>query len=59
MENNNAELIEQLSEEELLAQLDEQHRIRIEKLNELKADGKNPYETTKFHPYCTADKGQL
>ena len=29
MENNNSEQIEELSEEELLAQLDEQHRIRI------------------------------
>ena len=47
MENNNAEQVE-LTEEELLAQLDEQHRIRIEKLNELKANGKNPYEITKF-----------
>lgn len=35
MENNNAEQVE-LTEEELLAQLDEQHRIRIEKLNDLK-----------------------
>ena len=56
MENNNSELIEQLSEEELLAQLDEQHRIRIEKLNELKADGKNPYETTKFDFTHTAQQ---
>ena len=47
MENNNAEQVE-LTEEELLAQLDEQHRIRIEKLNDLKANGKNPYEITKF-----------
>ena len=47
MENNNAEQVE-LTEEELLAQLDEQHRIRIEKLNDLKANGKNPYENTKF-----------
>ena len=31
-----------------VAQLDEQHRIRIEKLNDLKANGKNPYEITKF-----------
>ncbi len=46
MENNNVEV--ELTEEEALAQLDEQHRIRIEKLNELKANGKNPYETTKF-----------
>ena len=36
MENNNAEQVE-LTEEELLAQLDEQHRIRIEKLNDLKS----------------------
>ncbi len=48
MENNNAEQNVELSEEELLAQLDEQHRIRIEKLNDLKANGKNPYEITKF-----------
>ena len=47
MENNNAEQVE-LTEEELLAQLDEQHRIRIEKLNDLKVNGKNPYEITKF-----------
>ena len=47
MENNNAEQVE-FTEEELLAQLDEQHRIRIEKLNDLKANGKNPYEITKF-----------
>ena len=47
MGNNNAEQVE-LTEEELLAQLDEQHRIRIEKLNDLKANGKNPYENTKF-----------
>jgi lysyl-tRNA synthetase class 2 len=47
MENNNAEQVE-LTEEELLARLDEQHRIRIEKLNDLKANGKNPYEITKF-----------
>ena len=33
MENNNAEQVE-LTEEELLAQLDEQHRIRIEKRQE-------------------------
>ena len=44
MENNNAEQVE-LTEEELLAQLDEQHRIRIEKLNDLKANGKNPSQS--------------
>ena len=50
MENNNAEQVE-LTEEELLAQLDEQHRIRIEKLNDLKANGKSAY-------YTAADKQQ-
>ena len=45
---NNAQQDAMLTDKELLAQLDEQHRIRIEKLNELKASGKNPYETTKF-----------
>ncbi len=39
---------EELSEEELQEKLSEQHRIRLEKLAQLKAEGKNPYETTKF-----------
>ncbi len=39
---------EELTEEEELAALSEQHRIRIEKLNKLKADGKDPYTITKF-----------
>lgn len=39
---------EELSEEELLENLSEQHRIRIEKLNKLKADGKDPYIITKY-----------
>lgn len=39
---------EELTEEELLEKLSEQHRIRIEKLSALKAEGKNPYEVTKF-----------
>ncbi len=38
----------EITEEQYLEQLSEQHRIRIEKLNQLKADGKNPYEITKF-----------
>ncbi len=38
----------QLTEEQYEEQLSEQHRIRIEKLTELKANGKNPYEITKF-----------
>ena len=46
-ENINQENIE-LTEEQLQEQLSEQHRIRIEKLTQLKADGKNPYEITKF-----------
>ena len=39
---------EELTEEEELANLSEQHRIRIEKLNKLKTDGKDPYTITKF-----------
>ena len=39
---------EELTEEELLANLSEQHRIRIEKLNQLKAQGNDPYVNTKF-----------
>ena len=44
---NNTELSE-ITEEQYQEQLSEQHRIRIEKLRQLKADGKNPYEITKF-----------
>lgn len=39
---------EELSEEEQLENLSEQHRIRIEKLNKLKVDGKDPYIITKY-----------
>ena len=42
-ENQNTENIE-LTEQELT----EQHRIRLEKLNDLKAAGKNPFEITKY-----------
>ena len=45
---------EELTEEEELANLSEQHRIRIEKLNKLKADGKDPYTITKFEVTQTA-----
>lgn len=38
----------ELTEEELRAQLDEQHRVRIEKLDGMKAAGKDPYTITKF-----------
>ena len=34
---------EELSEEELQEKLSEQHRIRLEKLAQLKAECKNPY----------------
>ncbi len=39
---------EEMTEEKLLENLSEQHRIRIEKLNKLKAEGKDPYIITKF-----------
>ena len=42
-ENQNTENVE-LTEQDLT----EQHRIRIEKLAELKANGKNPFEITKY-----------
>ncbi len=39
---------EELTAEELQQKLSEQHRIRLEKLEQLKVDGRNPYEITKF-----------
>ncbi len=42
------EIQEELTEQEMEEKLSEQHRIRLEKLAQLKADGKNPYEITKF-----------
>jgi len=47
---------EELTAEELQQKLSEQHRIRLEKLEQLKADGKNPYEITKF-PVSILAKG--
>ena len=47
-EQNETQENVELTEEQYLEQLSEQHRIRIEKLNQLKAEGKNPYEITKF-----------
>ncbi len=44
-ENEN---IQELTEQELSEQLDEQHRIRLEKLAELKAGGYDPYTVTKY-----------
>ena len=45
-ENENIE--QELTEQEMLEQLDEQHRIRIEKLSELRAGGYDPYQVTKY-----------
>lgn len=47
IDENNVEELE-LTEDELQEKLSEQHRIRIEKLTELKENGENPYEITKF-----------
>lgn len=44
IEENNVEL----TEEEVQQNISEQHQIRLDKLAELKAGGKNPYEITKF-----------
>lgn len=52
-ENQQAPEVE-LTEEEALENLHEQQRIRMEKLNELKATDKNPYEITKFDRSMTA-----
>ena len=48
MDENNEVLETELTEEEITAQLSEQNRIRLEKLDELKSAGMNPYEATKF-----------
>ena len=47
----------EMTEEEMLENLSEQHRIRIEKLNKLKAEGKDPYTITKFD--CTHTAKQI
>ena len=46
---------EEMTPEEELAELSEQHRIRIEKLNKLKAEGRDPYIITKFPVDTHAD----
>lgn len=38
----------ELTEEELQQSVSEQHQVRLDKLAELKSNGKNPYEITKF-----------
>lgn len=48
MSDNNNEIQEELTEEELARQLDEQHRVRLEKLAVLKESGRDPYTVTKF-----------
>jgi lysyl-tRNA synthetase class 2 len=51
MQDNNEILeteLSEMSDEEIVAQLSEQNRIRLEKLDELKSAGMNPYEATKF-----------
>lgn len=47
-EQNNINNDTELTEEQELENLSEQHRVRIEKLTNLKENGKNPYEITKF-----------
>ena len=47
-ENNQSTENVEITEEQYQEQLSEQHRIRIEKLQQLKSEGKNPYEITKF-----------
>ncbi len=48
MTDNNNETTQELTEEELAEQLDEQHRVRLEKLAALKESGRDPYTVTKF-----------
>ena len=45
---NEVNQTEELTEEELQQSISEQHQVRLDKLAELKANGKNPYEITKF-----------
>ena len=47
MANENETPVE-MTEEMTKEELDEQHRVRLEKLEGLKADGKDPYTITKF-----------
>lgn len=48
MDNKNAVQGEQINEEMTQEELDEQHRVRLEKLQGLKSAGKDPYTITKF-----------
>jgi lysyl-tRNA synthetase class 2 len=46
----------ELTEEEYLAGLKEQNRLRTEKLNALKSEGRSPYLQTKYPVDATADE---
>jgi lysyl-tRNA synthetase class 2 len=48
MIENQENIAPELTEEEILAGLKEQNRLRTEKLNTLKAAGKSPFEQTKY-----------
>lgn len=45
-----------LSQEELEQQMHEQQRVRMEKLSELKENGNNPYEITKYQVTAKAEE---
>lgn len=52
---SNDELITEQNDDEILEELSEQHRIRIEKLTELQNSGANPYEIVNF-PFTHRNK---
>ncbi|MCL1903667.1 MAG: lysine--tRNA ligase [Oscillospiraceae bacterium] len=54
--NNDVKKETEMSEQEILAGLKEQNRLRTEKLNALKAKGKSPYLQTKYPVTITADE---
>jgi lysyl-tRNA synthetase class 2 len=56
MENNQEILSQEMSDEETLANLKEQNRIRVEKLNSLKQSGQCPYLQTKYPVSVLADE---
>lgn len=52
--NNTDDNIKEMTEAEIKQDISEQHQIRLDKLAEMKANGKNPYEITKFDVTKTA-----
>ncbi len=48
MAENETNVTEELTEEQLAQSISEQHQVRLDKLAELKAAGKDPYEITKY-----------